>query len=56
MLTALSLIAMFIGGYYLGRKVGIAETMLRVQGLIQQLQEIEKTWNNTFKQWNEDNL
>lgn len=56
MLTALSLIAMFTLGYYMGRKVGIAETMLKVQGLIRQLQEIEETWSKTFKTWNEDDL
>lgn len=52
----LYILGAFALGYYIGKKVGVAETMIKVQGLIRQLQEIENTWNNTFKQWNEDNL
>jgi hypothetical protein len=46
----------FFIGYWYGRRVGIAETMLKVQRLISELQQIEAFWQSKTKQWNEDQL
>lgn len=56
MMTFIAIGIAYILGFWIGRKVGIAETMLKVQNLIVQLQNIEKEINGMFKQWNEDDL
>jgi hypothetical protein len=43
-------------GYWYGKRVGIAETMMKVQRLIYELQQIEAYWTGKTKQWNEDQL
>lgn len=43
-------------GYWHGKRVGIAKTMIRLQRLIYELQQIEMFWKSKTKQWNEDNL
>ncbi|MFN5251450.1 MAG: hypothetical protein ACK5DE_10400 [Bacteroidota bacterium] len=43
-------------GYWYGKRVGVATTMIRVQHLIYELQQIENFWKTKNKQWNEDNL
>jgi hypothetical protein len=48
----LYIICAFGLGYYIGKRIGVAQTMLKVQAIIYDLQQIE----NSFKQWNEDKL
>jgi hypothetical protein len=48
----LYIICAFALGYYIGKRIGVAQTMLKVQAIIYDLRQIE----NSFKQWNEDNL
>lgn len=43
-------------GYWYGKRVGVAQTMIRAQRLIYELQQIESFWKSKTKQWNEDNL
>ena len=43
-------------GYWLGKRAGVAQTMLRMQGIIYDLQQIEAMWKSKRKQWNEDEL
>ena len=43
-------------GYWQGKRTGVAQTMLRVQSLIYELQQIEAFWKSKNKQWNEDEL
>jgi hypothetical protein len=50
--TILYIISAFASGYYIGKRIGVAQTMLKVQAIIYDLQQIE----NSFKQWNEDKL
>lgn len=42
--------------YHIGRKVGIAYTMMRMQGIIDDMQRIQSFFQENKKQWNEDNL
>lgn len=51
-MTLFYIIAAFALGYYIGKRVGIARTMLALEGIIADLHRIE----NSFKQWNEDKL
>ena len=51
-MTIVFIIVSFGLGYYIGKRVGIAITMLRMEGIIADLQRIQ----NSFKQWNEDHL
>lgn len=51
-MTIIFIIVSFALGYYIGKRVGIAITMLRMEGIIADLQRIQ----NSFKQWNEDHL
>jgi hypothetical protein len=53
-MTILSIIGAFALGYFVGKRIGIAQTMLRMESIIADLQKIELNWNR--KQWNEDNL
>ena len=54
--------AFFVGlitytiGFWYGKRVGVAQTMIRVQRLIYELQQIEAFWKTKTKQWNEDQL
>ena len=43
-------------GFWYGKRVGMAQTMIRVQRLIYELQQIELFWKSKTKQWNEDEL
>ena len=43
-------------GFWYGKRVGMANTMIRVQNLIHELQQIELFWKSKTKQWNEDEL
>lgn len=56
MFTFIMALATFITGYIVGHNMGVARTMLRIQNLILQLQEIESIFKNHQEQWNEDNL
>lgn len=56
MLTFFAIIASFIAGYMIGHNLGVARTMLRVQGLIMEMQAIVKMWEGHEEQWNEDKL
>lgn len=51
-MTLLAFIGVFAIGYWLGKRVGVAQTMLRVQGILDDLRRID----NSFQQWNEDQL
>lgn len=46
----------FAIGYWYGKRVGITQTMIRMQRLIYELQQIEAFWKSKGKQWNEDQL
>lgn len=48
-------VALF-AGYFVGHSVGVAKTMLRVQGLLSEMQNIVKIWETHEEQWNEDKL
>lgn len=50
-MTFIYIIGAFILGYYIGRRVGITQTLLRMEGIIADLQNIQYM----FKEWNEDN-
>ena len=50
----LVLLAYFIG-FWLGKRVGVAQTMLRMEGIIADLQRIEYVFKRKTKEWNEDN-
>jgi hypothetical protein len=56
MLTAIALVLTFIAGYIIGNNMGVAKTMLRVQGLIMEMQAIVQMWEGHQEQWNEDQL
>lgn len=43
-------------GYWYGKRVGVAHTMIRLQHLIYELQQIQGFWKSKSEQWNEDNL
>ncbi len=49
-------LAIFLIGLYVGRKIGIALAMMRMEAIIADLHKIENMFNNTKKQWNEDEL
>jgi len=51
-MTFLYIISAWILGYYIGKRVGITQTMLRMEGIIADLQKIQYL----FKEWNEDKL
>lgn len=51
-MTIFYIIGSFILGYYIGKRIGIALAMIRMEGIINDLQKIQ----TNFKQWNEDNL
>lgn len=51
-MTVLLTLGAFALGYYIGKRVGVARTMLALQDIIDDLHRIEKS----FKQWNEDKL
>lgn len=42
----------YVIGYWWGKRVGQAQTMIRMQAIMADLQKIQ----NLFKQWNEDQL
>lgn len=42
--------------YYIGRKVGIAYAMMRMQGIIYDMQQIEMLYKQKQQKWNEDKL
>ena len=46
------LVFTFYIGFRVGKYIGVARTMMMVQDIIVDLQRIQ----NSFKQWNEDNL
>ncbi len=48
----LYIICAFALGYFIGKRSGVAQTMLKLEAIIYDLQRIE----NSFKQWNEDEL
>lgn len=52
MWTLLGLLGALALGFAFGYQYGIATAMLRMQNVIEQLQEIEKLFN----EWNEDKL
>lgn len=56
MLTVLGVMLAFIAGYIIGHNLGVAKTMLKMQGLIMDLQAIVKMWEQHEEQWNEDQL
>ena len=45
-----------IVGYYIGRKVGIAFAMMRMQGIIDEMQQIQMFFKEKQSGWNEDKL
>ena len=51
-MTILYILGVFALGYYIGRRIGVAQTLLKLESIIYDLQKIE----NSFKQWNEDKL
>jgi len=51
-MTILYIIGFFALGYYIGKRVGIARTMIAIESIIADLHRIE----SSFKQWNEDKL
>ena len=53
-MTLLAIIGAFALGYLVGKRMGIAQTMLRMESIIADLQRIELMWKR--EQWNEDNL
>jgi len=55
-MTILMILAAFVIGYWVGRRVGVAQTMLRLERIIADLQQIEYTFKMRKQQWNEDNL
>lgn len=48
----LLIVAAYFVGYWWGKRVGIALAMSRMQSIFLDLQRIQ----NSFKQWNEDQL
>ncbi len=44
----------FFAGYFIGHKLGVIETLMKVQGLISQLQEIEEMFKRWETDWKED--
>jgi hypothetical protein len=56
MSTALFVLVAFAVGYFMGHKMGVVKTLIKVQGLIQQMQDIEKMMRNWDSDWNEDRL
>jgi hypothetical protein len=55
-MTFLTGVIAFAIGYWIGKRMGVAQTMLRMEGIIADLQQIEMTWRRAKNQWNEDNL
>jgi hypothetical protein len=51
-MTILFVIGSFALGYFIGKRIGVAQTMLKLESIIYDLQRIE----HSFKQWNEDQL
>jgi hypothetical protein len=51
-MSVVFVVSSFVLGYYIGKRVGIAQTMLRMEGIIADLQNIEYM----FKRWKEDKL
>ena len=43
-------------GYQIGRKVGITYAMMRMQGIIDEMQKIQKFFEEKLQTWNEDKL
>lgn len=43
-------------GYWYGKRVGVANTMIRVQNILYELQQIQNFWKPKNNQWNEDQL
>jgi hypothetical protein len=43
-------------GYHIGRKVGITYAMMRMQGIIDDMQQIQMFLKEKQQTWNEDNL
>lgn len=52
MTTLLWIVFSFYIGFRIGKYIGVAKTMLMVQDIMVDLQRIE----NSFRQWNEDQL
>lgn len=48
-------LASFIS-YYIGRKVGITYAMMRMQGIIYDMQQIQMFYKQKQQNWNEDKL
>lgn len=42
--------------YHIGRKVGIAYAMMRMQNIIDEMQQIQMFFKGKQQQWNEDQL
>ena len=52
MMEFLAGIAIFFIGFWVGRKLGIAQTMIRMQNIMMELEKVRKY----VDQWNEDLL
>jgi len=55
MTTALWILGSFVIGFYIGRRIGILQTMIRVQKIFDDLQRIQHFFSDK-KIWNEDQL
>ena len=42
--------------YQIGRRIGIAHTLMRMQHLIEELQALQMIFSEKKNQWNEDQL
>jgi hypothetical protein len=49
-------LGIFLIGYYIGKRVGIALAMMRMEAIIADLQRIQSFLTEGKKQWNEDQL
>ena len=56
MTTFLMVALTSIISYHIGRRVGIAYAMVRMQHLIEEMQQIQMFFKGKQQQWNEDQL
>jgi hypothetical protein len=56
MTTFLAVVLAYLIGFRWGKRVGIAYAMSRMEGIINEMQQIEAFFKSKKQQWNEDNL
>ena len=55
-MTTFLLVALaYLIGHYIGRKVGITYAMMRMQGIIDDMQQIQMLFSNKQEEWRKNN-